>query len=59
MEKTLYEYALNIKEPWKIEKINFDSSKHRLDIWINFKKGFLRIYLTVKNEILDIYSTPK
>ena len=35
----LFELALNISEPWFIKNIDFDESKKRLDIFIDFKKG--------------------
>jgi len=36
---SLFEQALNVKNPWFIEKIDFDEKLKKLDIFIDFKKG--------------------
>ena len=39
MMQNIFEQALNIQDPWFVKSVNFDSSKKRLDISIDFKKG--------------------
>jgi transposase len=36
----IFTLALGISEPWKIEKVNFDQSTSRLDIYLKFTKGY-------------------
>jgi len=38
-DKSIFEAALSIKSPWYIKNIEFDASKKRLDIHIDFQKG--------------------
>src|ERR1700761_1709349 len=35
----IFSSALGIKEPWYVEDVNFDVTKKRLDISINFRRG--------------------
>jgi len=36
---SLFTKALNIQEPWKLDKVNFDKEKGQLDIYISHKIG--------------------
>lgn len=38
--ETIFEKALGVESPWRIEKTKFDVDKKRLDIWIDFKRGW-------------------
>jgi len=38
--KQIFALALGITSPWKIEKVNFDPSISRLDIYLTFTKGY-------------------
>jgi len=40
----IFEQALGISSPWKISKVEFDKSKKRLDIEIDYDKGSLFFY---------------
>jgi len=51
----LFEQALNVKNPWFIEKIDFDEKKKRLDIFIDFKKGSVFHYEDSELEISGEY----
>ncbi len=53
MMNNVFEQALNIHEPWFIKTINFDKSKKRLDISIDFKKGTTFEYITDDGEVLQ------
>ena len=44
MTINLFELALNIKNPWFIENIDFNEENKRLNIYIDFKKGSLFYY---------------
>lgn len=35
----IFTLALGISEPWKIDKVNFDQSSSRLDIYLKFTRG--------------------
>ena len=52
---SLFEQALNVKNPWFIEKIDFDEKKKRLDIFIDFKKGSVFHYENSELEISGEY----
>jgi len=39
IEKDLFQLALNIQDPWFIDRIEFDPKDKRLDIWIDFLPG--------------------
>lgn len=47
----LFEVALNIKEPWYINDIQFDSAKKRLDVHIDFRRGSVFHYESAKDNI--------
>ena len=51
MMKNVFEQALNIQEPWFIKTIDFDYSKKRLDISLDFRKGTRFEYSTDEGEI--------
>ena len=36
MEKELFQLALNIQDPWFIDRIEFVPDEKRLDLWIDF-----------------------
>ena len=40
----LFSEALGLKAPWKIERIEFNGEKRRLDIYIGFERGSLFFY---------------
>jgi len=48
----VFAQALNIHEPWFVKSIDFDYSKKRLDISIDFRKGTQFEYTTNEGEIL-------
>ena len=39
--KDLFAQALQIEKPWFIDRMEFDLEKGKLDIWIDFARGFL------------------
>jgi len=39
MEKELFQLALNIQDPWFIDRIEFVPDEKRLDLWIDFVPG--------------------
>lgn len=39
MEKELFQLALNIQDPWFIDRIEFAPDEKRLDLWIDFIPG--------------------
>ena len=39
MEKELFQLALNIQDPWFIDRIEFVPDEKRLDLWIDFIPG--------------------
>jgi len=49
--KTLFETALNIQEPWFVKDILFDSEKKRSDIHIDFQKGAVFYYESKEDNI--------
>ena len=51
--KNVFEQALNIQEPWFIKTIDFDYTKKRLDISIDFRKGTTFEYSTDEGEVLQ------
>ena len=53
MMKNVFEQALNIQEPWFIKTIDFDYSKKRLDISIDYRKGTKFDYLSDAGEVLQ------
>ncbi len=52
---SLFEQALNVKNPWFIKNIDFDEKKKRLDIFIDFTKGSLFHYENNDLEIVGEY----
>lgn len=52
MMNNIFSQALNICEPWFVKSIDFDYSKKRLDISIDFRKGTQFEYATEEGEIL-------
>jgi hypothetical protein len=65
--KELFSKALMIELPWFIEKMEFDQTRGKLDVWIDFARGsefFLRIkhwesvgssrHMTVRSRLGDI-----
>jgi transposase len=36
---SLFELALGLTPPWRVEKIDFDSEQHRLDLHLGFERG--------------------
>ena len=56
----LFELALNIQDPWYIKDIQFDVENKRLDIHIDFRKGAVFHYESVKENIkgdFKVYDT--
>ena len=51
----LFESALNIKQPWYIENIEFNEEKKRLDVFIDFKKGSVFHYENSEENISGEY----
>jgi len=49
----IFEAALNIQEPWFISKVDFDVSRKRLDLRLDFRKGSTFKY--EENEIIGQY----
>ncbi len=39
METDLFQAALNLQSPWKIQNVNFSSDSRLLEIWIDFDPG--------------------
>jgi len=39
MEKELFQLALNIQDPWFIDRIEFSPEEKRLDLWVDFIPG--------------------
>jgi len=52
MMNNVFSQALNIQEPWFVKSIDFDYSKKRLDISIDFRKGTQFEYTSKEGEIL-------
>ena len=57
MDRTnlLFESALNVKQPWYIENIEFNEEKKRLDVFIDFKKGSVFHYENSEEKISGEY----
>jgi len=47
----IFEQALGISSPWKISKVEFDLSKKRLDIEVDYDKGTHFFYENLEEEI--------
>jgi len=39
MHEELFTLALNLQEPWKVTKIEFNKEERQLDLWIDFESG--------------------
>lgn len=39
MHEELFTLALNLQEPWKVTKIEFNKEEQQLDLWIDFESG--------------------
>jgi transposase len=55
-DKGLIQVALGVKSPWFVKDINLDTSKKRMDIYLDFIKGS-RFPCPVCNELSEIHDT--
>lgn len=55
-DKGLIQVALGVQSPWFVEDINLDTSKKRMDIYLDFIKGS-RFPCPVCNELSEIHDT--
>ena len=38
-QEDLFAKALMVKEPWFVDKVQFDQAAGKLEIWIDFERG--------------------
>ena len=55
-DKELIQVALGVRSPWFVKDINLDTSKKRMDIYLDFIKGS-RFPCPVCNELSEIHDT--